>query len=932
MARTLVLRVSHVGARDGRCEPPARPAAIPRQGRAHQRSISFDLRTVFGQHDLCGLQRAPIRPLHDHGYLFDYALVLGYCWRGERKRERTEAQRERERGTERRGAQRDSETVRERARLAAVRMQAGGTERQLKPVKEDRLKMLRGRPADSMRRRLSELQSANALLLSFLTTLPKAQLDAAPSELRAILPTAVPQTNEAGLPTRPHTVLPEGKHSAERLPVESGRPHTVLPTMPNKNRSPPADASPDAPPALLSAVLPSLMQSTPQPAAKKQQAGTSLVHGEGEGLFSERKERNREEDFLRGVVSKATPSSEVKLLSSQKVPQLNMHSLDELRKDLFSPATAAAHGLSGLEPPHTGGGVEIDDAGHLVNSTILSPVVESRAKKSSATPERNLRVVIPPTQDGSTMDRSGGEMLTPLKQARLRAREAEAEAGASLASLATPLKNLGRRTPVSANRKGNARLLVSPGSATTGGNLAPTPTRQRAPAAGRRTPDSRTRMTPKGGRLTPSGGGLITPVRGGSSPGWKRLPNDPEEEQQDANDRLQKSKKGSKSAKLKGPTRDCFMSRNGNFKTRPGTLVDSGEEAASLRKVAEERIKKADERHKQILKERQEKAARNAERIKKAEKRKAELIKKEVEAVTNPSNGLGTMRPVADVPTGRVRNNDEIPVTENHRGQTRQMTDDEQLWRQQQLNGTSTQAEAAPEECSAEEIERKRWEAEEMARVTSVRERNTGLRPELGPASGPRRGVPGGSSFNLVSPKQQLNDADKDRPAVPDEYLVPSAYDGCDCSLGDSLDPGDDHSMLAAATRYAHDEQDEDEVSEEITTAIAEMVIPSESSSQGAAAMQRLRTQWGELEFLLRGKIDPQPEPYASALGHVEDGRAALLELGRLGRTLNVRAGALLQWVLPFDNNTSIYAQWCDSKSLRPVAALSEICACCGAV
>ena len=66
---------------------------------------------------------------------------------------------------------------------------------------------------------------------------------------------------------------------------------------------------------------------------------------------------------------------------------------------------------------------------------------------------------------------------------------------------------------------------------------------------------------------------------------------------------------------------------------------------------------------------------------------------------------------------------------------------------------------------------------------------------------------------------------------------------------------------------------------------------------------------------------------------HPPAGRtAALLELGRLGRTLNVRAGALLQWVLPFDNNTSIYAQWCDSKSLRPVAALSEICTCCGAV
>jgi hypothetical protein len=43
---------------------------------------------------------------------------------------------------------------------------------------------------------------------------------------------------------------------------------------------------------------------------------------------------------------------------------------------------------------------------------------------------------------------------------------------------------------------------------------------------------------------------------------------------------------------------------------------------ASLRKVADERIKKADERHKLILKERQEKAAKNAARIKKAEKRK----------------------------------------------------------------------------------------------------------------------------------------------------------------------------------------------------------------------------------------------------------------------------------------------------------------------
>lgn len=189
-----------------------------------------------------------------------------------------------------------------------------------------------------------------------------------------------------------------------------------------------------------------------------------------------------------------------------------------------------------------------------------------------------------------------------------------------------------------------------------------------------------------------------------------------------------------------------------------------------------------------------------------------------------------------------------------------------------------------------------------MARVASVRERNTGLRPELAPAGGPRRGVPGGGSIGLLSPEPRSTDDERDRPAVPDEYLVPSAHERC--SIGESFDPGDDGTIAAALNRY---EDDEDEVSEEIDTA-------KHSSSHGVAAMQRLLSKWNELEFLLRGKIDPRPEPYARALQQVEDGRAALLEIGRLGRKLDVRAGALLQWVLPFDNNTSIYAQWYDSE------------------
>ena len=90
----------------------------------------------------------------------------------------------------------------------------------------------RARSASDLRRRVSELQQHNELLLSFFSTLPKDSLQAAPAELRALLPEA-----RAEAP-RPHTVLP----TVGRKPAEMS------------GASPPADASPDMPnelPALL---------------------------------------------------------------------------------------------------------------------------------------------------------------------------------------------------------------------------------------------------------------------------------------------------------------------------------------------------------------------------------------------------------------------------------------------------------------------------------------------------------------------------------------------------------------------------------------------------------------------------------------------------------------------------------------------------------
>ena len=668
----------------------------------------------------------------------------------------------------------------------------------------------RARSASDLRRRVSELQSRNDLLLSFFSTLPKDSLQAAPAELRALLPEA-----RAEAP-RPHTVLP----TVGRKPAEMS------------GASPPADASPDMPnelPALLqqAAREQEKQSATPQPAAKAEKASAlrQAIDAAEADMAAEQPMSVHASAGRQTPI--ATPSSDVKLLSRQKVPQLNKHSLDELRKDLFSP--------------------QVDDPGSGVfSSTVLSPVVESRAKKTSATPERSLRVVVPKS--------AGAEdevMLTPLRQARIRARDAE------LATPdATPLRDAGRKGP-------RALTLASPGGQQ-GGSAAPTPTKQRAPNVGRRTPDN--------GRSTPSSRRRGTP--GAATPTSKSPFAKENLEQEDSLRDLSKGKRGKKGKK---PTRDLFMSRTGNLKSRPGTLVDSGEQAAKMREKQEERTKKADERRKNILRERQEKAARNAEKIKAAEKKKAKMMHKDLAAA-------GAGQPAAPAATGRVRNNDDIPITENHRGQQREMTAEEQAWRQQQL---------APSAESEEEIARREWEAAELARVAAVRAKNTGLRPELAPAGGPRRG-PGGDIGRSASLRVQ--DDVEDASDMPEEYLRPSPHGRMD---------GDD---------------EEEEVVEELETGVelpaAEVVeeetvqLMSPSRHEDSATMHKLRSKWGELEFLLRAPLQGGAEHYATARQQVAAGRATLLELGNLGQQLDVRAGALLQWVLPYDNNTSIYAQW----------------------
>ena len=66
-----------------------------------------------------------------------------------------------------------------------------------------------------------------------------------------------------------------------------------------------------------------------------------------------------------------------------------------------------------------------------------------------------------------------------------------------------------------------------------------------------------------------------------------------------------------------------------------------------------------------------------------------------------------------------------------------------------------------------------------------------------------------------------------------------------------------------------------------------------------AALLQQLRMRKETIEFLLRTPLVGEPQAYLAAQQTVANGRATFLELSRLGRELDVRCGALLQWVLP---------------------------------
>jgi hypothetical protein len=68
------------------------------------------------------------------------------------------------------------------------------------------------------------------------------------------------------------------------------------------------------------------------------------------------------------------------------------------------------------------------------------------------------------------------------------------------------------------------------------------------------------------------------------------------------------------------------MSRTGKLKSRPGTLVDSGERAEAMRLKSEERTKMAAGRKAKILEEKIEKASKNAQKIKLAGERKARSV------------------------------------------------------------------------------------------------------------------------------------------------------------------------------------------------------------------------------------------------------------------------------------------------------------------
>jgi hypothetical protein len=230
---------------------------------------------------------------------------------------------------------------------------------------------------------------------------------------------------------------------------------------------------------------------------------------------------------------------------------------------------------------------------------------------------------------------------------------------------------------------------------------------------------------------------------------------------------------------------------------------------------------------------RQLKAAQAAERGRRAGlaagERKAALAAAAA-ADDDAGAGGGAPTPTAAPAVGRT-NFDELPVSQNHRGQPSAPTEEEVAWRRQQQEPGDAEADA----------ERARCEGAEEARVAAVRSRR-------GHAEAPP--VP---SPAVAPPK-----------AAPALKLVTSA-------------PG----------RNTRCEE-----------------------------LEALRGRWGQLGFLLRQPQDDLEQTRAA----VDRGAGFIAEVEGIVRSHGVRGGAVLQWVLPFDNNTSLLEQW----NVRPQEAARE--------
>ena len=328
------------------------------------------------------------------------------------------------------------------------------------PSPSDGKLRLMGRRASAAdwRRKVSTLQTLNDDLVTFLCTLPADALKHAPSSVRKLVAHTSP-TLGGGTILRPHTVLPT---------LTNPRAQRLLHAK-DSYVSPPADSPQDPLPgtlnplnALQDPVLSRIQRrpeadATPQPKlAPAHQTATAQAAVDPVPLMPPPSPAR-----AHPVDPMPTPSSEVRLVGSHgsrhptPSPLSVRPSLEGLRKDLFSPRVYDEQ----LQRDGT------------ICSTVLSPVAERTAKGKGGL-KKPLRVSVPQSSLAEVDDQVA---MTPLKQARHRARDKEAAAAAAATPLATP----GSRGP-------RNKSLASPISGGGGGAGAPSSRGGLTPASHRR--------------------------------------------------------------------------------------------------------------------------------------------------------------------------------------------------------------------------------------------------------------------------------------------------------------------------------------------------------------------------------------------------------------------------------------------------------------